>query len=103
MRGSITASRGGIVRRTNQSDAGALVIDVRPVSLSPGEQHIGVQTITPRHLCNGCTGRKALRDDPLLRISRPSVAGARRHPRFGRALSRSICRIDSKSESAQLD
>ena len=41
-----------------------------------GEQHIGVQTITARHLGNGCAGRKALRDDPLLLISRPSPSPA---------------------------
>ena len=62
--------------RHNVQTVLADVID-GPFSPSPGEQHIGVQTITARYLRNGCAGRKALRDDPLLVISRPRPSPAR--------------------------
>ena len=47
-----------------------------PVSPAPREQHVGVQTVAPRHLRNGRARRKAFCDDPLLLISRPRSSPA---------------------------
>lgn len=56
-----------------------------PLSPAPGEQHVGVQPITARHLSDGCTRLEALCDDPLLLISCSHRKASRWPIRFERS------------------